>query len=1365
MKKNLRLFSLPLVLLLLALSITQRYHTTAAVERASSPLAPAAELGWELILPDVNARMWRSSNYATDHTLYITTDQDMRRTTDDGDSWTTLFATRPYSEYLHISSMAWDPGVAASPTLFVVRNVGYDHGEVFRSTDDGLTWQMVLAPPSTLLYDIAAVRDADDNLVVFAVGFSPDVPAVWRSADGGDTWELANAGLSGWTDLYRVFPSPNFAADHTVYLTGYCPPLRSTDGGFTWQRVETGWTDIVREVVFSPEYATDGTLWMSYFFVEGSGDDDLPPNGVVRSTDFGATWSKVNTGLPVDYLDGYIFGLDISPDYPEDPALYVVERTLQFASMPWILYRTPNGGDRWWAQGLASEPTPKGLVVASRDLLFLPTIEGLWRLRNHSWEWLLNGNAELDQAWYFPLTPATAGYSTDQAYGGGRSIRLGLVGTSNPLSYSSARQRVTLPVTATSAQLSFWLYPTSTEAQQATFSPEIASTMSAASLTSATPTAGDAQFIFIMDDQERILQRLLWTLDNSQTWKPYTFDMSAYIGKSIWVHFGVYNDGYGGTTGMYVDDVSLTATEPLPVPAEPSGNPGALAEDFLLSDAAGFQDTPAVAFNPDDDEFLLVYRDTRLHGRPTIYAQRVRSDGKVLGNALPLIDGDAERSKAQVAYLASAGRYLVVWQDERDLSDPPDLYGRLVRRDGTLDGDDFPIAAYAGGQVNPRVAASEVDNSFLVVWNSASGPTSRIQAQRVNATGQLLGPRLDITDGTAWAGTPDITYRPAVDRYLIVWVDTRGETADIYAQQLLSDGTLVGDNIPVTLAPGDQLRPVIAANSPDDALFVVWEDSRNGLRDIYGQCFKPGNTFLGIDFPISTQPEYEEAPAIAVWETAGSSVFFVVWETGEGNGDLRGQRVAANGSLIGAPFSVSDDPHTQSSAAIAVARTAPQPVVLVVWGDFRGYFSGIYGQRLDANALKVGLHVGLTPMDGQQVHPVLAYSATADQYLAVWHHIDGYGARIMAYAVTGAGALSQRPFTVTTGLQTPDLALDVAWDALNDRFLVVWSDVAPGTVDDFNIYGQIVTLDGALVGERVTVSSAPHQQHAPAVAFSPELARYLVVFESVDPVYQMTTLRGQFLTDAGALLFTDIDENFLLTMPGANHQARYPDVAYDAASRSFLAVWQDNRLDPGGWDIYGQRVDGTTGTILPSEFVIAAASDHFEEQPRLTAGPTGRYFVVWQDTEDVVDSDGDVMGRMLTASGSPFDAPIPIATQAAYHEGAPDVAYNAANKAFLVAWHGAPQSETMYLPDIYVRQLNIKGVPSTAILPIAVADDSARYQPVIAARSGAVGDGGVEWLIAWQDLRADFGAEHTNMYARRQMAIWEVYLPLVMRIW
>ncbi len=1373
--KNILRFLTLLLMVSLTFSSVHTPRAVAAMGRLaasrppSAPTACTANLGWELILPDTAVRLWRSLTYATDHTLYMTTDQDVRRTTDEGDTWKTLFATTPYSEYLHISSMAWDPATTTSPTLFVVRNVGYDHGEVFRSTDDGLTWQTVFTAANTLLYDIVAVRDASDNLVVFVVGFSPDTPAVWRSTDGGTSWSLANTGLSEGTDFHRIFPSPNYAADKTLYLTGYGPAHRSTDGGDTWTRVSIPWVDIPREVVFSPNYATDHTLWMSYFFVEGSGEPDVPPNGIARSTNSGQTWERAYTGLPVDYLDGYILGLGVSPDYATDPALYAVERT-SWEGNPSMLYRSSNGGTQWWWQGLAPA-TPKGLIVAERNLFFLPTIQGLYRLRNYCWEWVLNGDAELNAAWSFPSTPAPAVYSTEQAHGGARSIRLGIVGTTaNQYAYSSARQKITLPAKANSAQLTVWLYLTSTEKQQAAFSSAMSvMSIAPAEAAPAAPSAGDAQYILIMDDKGNILQRLLWTLDNSRSWQSYTFDLSAYLGKSFWLHFGVYNDGVGGKTGMYVDDVSLLTCDPQPVTIPRPVNPGAIAEDFLVTDADGYQTIPALAYNPEDDEFLVVYKDTRSQLLGHVYAQRMSSDGKLLGNAFVLTDLTPSPSAPvdiDVAYLPAADRYLVVWSDYRNVTATPDVYGQLVDRNGLRDGSNIPLAVYDGGQVSPHVVAGA--DAFLVVWGNADSSTSRVQGQRVSGTGVLLDERFDISDGAGWAGQPDVAYYAAADRYIVVWSDARAADQDIYAQWVTAAGIMAGSNISVTTALNTQAWPRLAATT--NAVLVVWEDSRAATatapRNIYGRHFAPASATWGPEIAISTHTADERTPIVAVWETATDSTFFVVWQIGVGRGDLWGQRVTQNGLPFGSSFVVSDNPYTQANPALAMAQSAPQPTLLAVWEDYRAAVPGVYGQRLDAAATKVGLHSGLTPLDGQQVGPVMAYSATSDRYLVAWYEFAGPTARIRAYTLDGDGTLpaypTLYPITITTGIQMLDLALDAAWDAVNDRFMVVWSDIVSGTVDDFDIFGQLVAPDGNLVGDKLLISSAPNQQHEPSIAFSPEAGRYLVVFENSDPFSQTTDLGGQFLSAAGMPLLTAPQENFLIASPGPERQARYPDVAYDAAGRTFLTVWQDNRQGVGGWDVYGRQIDAITdtltATLLTAELPIAAAADHFETLPRLAAGPAGHYLIVWEDTPMEAGGVPEVRGRLSGANGTVLSAAVAVAALPAYAENAPAVAYNAQGRTFLVAWHSLPVSAGGFASAIYARQLSDSGIPTTGAFPIAEDVNSARHRPVIAARQGHA-----EWLIAWEDGRTDRGAERMAVYARRQQALFAVYLPVVLR--
>ena len=167
-------------------------------------------------------------------------------------------------------------------------------------------------------------------------------------------------------------------------------------------------------------------------------------------------------------------------------------------------------------------------------------------------EWLVNGDAEQNEGWQMPLTPATAQYSTEQAHSGSRSIRIGIVNGPNRYAYSSAQQQVTVPSTTLTTTLRFWLYPVATSAQMALPAQVLAQQ----------PAGGDAQYLLVLDENLNILEILLWTQENSQAWQEYTFDLAAYADETIWLHFGVYNDGADGITGMYLDDVSLLGCEP-----------------------------------------------------------------------------------------------------------------------------------------------------------------------------------------------------------------------------------------------------------------------------------------------------------------------------------------------------------------------------------------------------------------------------------------------------------------------------------------------------------------------------------------------------------------------------------------------------------------------------------------------------------------------------------------------------------------------------------------------------------------------------------------------------------------------------------
>jgi hypothetical protein len=154
-------------------------------------------------------------------------------------------------------------------------------------------------------------------------------------------------------------------------------------------------------------------------------------------------------------------------------------------------------------------------------------------------ELLVNGGFETDEGWYIGWTQRPAVYTMEMVHSGARSIRLGITDLSDYRSYSSIWQKVTIPLDAYYATLSFWYYPLSQDVIE-----------------------HDWQEAMILDANLYPLQRVMKINSNSQTWTYHTFDLLTYRGQTIAVYFNVHNDGVDGRkTAMYLDDVSVAVSD------------------------------------------------------------------------------------------------------------------------------------------------------------------------------------------------------------------------------------------------------------------------------------------------------------------------------------------------------------------------------------------------------------------------------------------------------------------------------------------------------------------------------------------------------------------------------------------------------------------------------------------------------------------------------------------------------------------------------------------------------------------------------------------------------------------------------------
>ena len=167
---------------------------------------------------------------------------------------------------------------------------------------------------------------------------------------------------------------------------------------------------------------------------------------------------------------------------------------------------------------------------------------------------LANGGFEDNSAWLLNNTVYPAAYVTFPVYSGARSLRAGIVHPpDNAFSYSSAQQTIFIPAGPPSVTLSFRLFATTTGTAAAALTPP---SVVPTSPLDRTQLADDAQMVLLFDSSGRqhvLLFQRQWDND----WRRHDIDLTPFRGQAVTLYFGVFNNGTGGVTGMFVDEAAV----------------------------------------------------------------------------------------------------------------------------------------------------------------------------------------------------------------------------------------------------------------------------------------------------------------------------------------------------------------------------------------------------------------------------------------------------------------------------------------------------------------------------------------------------------------------------------------------------------------------------------------------------------------------------------------------------------------------------------------------------------------------------------------------------------------------------------------
>jgi photosystem II stability/assembly factor-like uncharacterized protein len=225
------------------------------------------------------------------------------KTTNAGQRWEPIFDGQDIASIGAIAVAPSDPNViwVGTGEACIRGNISYGAG-VYRSTDAGKTWRNVGLRDTRAIGAIAVDPRDPDRALVAALGhpFGPNSErGVFHTVDGGKSWSkvLFKDNDTGAIDvaLDPRNPSIAFAALWQVRrspwnLSSGGPGsglYRSTDGGATWTRLAGHGLPggVLGRIGVAVSRADGNRVWASIEAAEG---------GLFRSDDGGATWARIN---------------------------------------------------------------------------------------------------------------------------------------------------------------------------------------------------------------------------------------------------------------------------------------------------------------------------------------------------------------------------------------------------------------------------------------------------------------------------------------------------------------------------------------------------------------------------------------------------------------------------------------------------------------------------------------------------------------------------------------------------------------------------------------------------------------------------------------------------------------------------------------------------------------------------------------------------------------------------------------------------------------------------------------------------------------------------------------------------------------
>lgn len=586
-----------------------------------------------------------------------------------------------------------------------------------------------------------------------------------------------------------------------------------------------------------------------------------------------------------------------------------------------------------------------------------------------------------------------------------------------------------------------------------------------------------------------------------------------------------------------------------------------------------------------------------------------------------------------------------------------------------------------------RTGIETHDGGAIYVWSDTKLGERDLWAQKVDASGNFAWGEPLLIDGKSDRQEDPVITRTSDNNYIIAWIDFSGDLdGDVYAQKINTQGQLlwpVGGK-PVCTLPGVQIALNMEADA-EGGSFILWVDSRNPSKDLYGQRLSangdPVWTVNGIPIANGTGDEIQNT---MLPDGQGGMILAYTY-TYVGADDIYAKRFNANGTMAWAnPLELSVATGNQSGVRMAALTGGD---FVFTWADQRNADPDIYAQKINlAGQPQWGEFLIVYSDQGQptsvpQLSPRM--TKTSDNgVIIIWedHRLDLQNPDLFAQKITAAGtkawasagvALCTAEFAQIGPRMSPDT---------EGGCYVVWDDLRNGNTPNDDIYAQHLSSTGAALWEAggKAICTAVSAQNGSLVKVSGGNV-YINWMDirngSVGLYYQALTSTGTMLLEAnGKQIFWGLSgdtplENYLILK-------RSSDVAI---------IWQDTRFANDGYRIYyqilnpdgsvdletnGRPVTNSVGGTQLAPHAIITQDDHIA--------------IVWEDSRG---DNPKLYAQLISPTGARLwgDTGLEITDMDPLRQKNAKISYY--NGSYYVGWSNSDQVGTSFFYHVYGQRI------------------------------------------------------------------------------